>query len=106
MPDWFIPPRSPALPAYIPKIPRKALPAWQELTVALTAESAVVPCTSVVRDWWTSDIQSELDAAAIACNGCTVLDQCGKYADLADIRFHVYGGRNREPQTMKGNEKK
>jgi hypothetical protein len=56
----------------------------------------VIPCTSVARAWWTSEDATDRATAAIACIGCTALDICGRYADLAGITWHVYGGTDRQ----------
>ena len=100
LPKAYVEPRPPRVPDFVPKIPKRALPAWAALTIALTAETAVVPCTSVLRDEWTSDDPRALKRAATACSGCTVIQQCSRYADLAGVRDYVYGGRDRSaPKT-------
>lgn len=52
------------------------------------------PCGVDPEPFVSDDPQIRLEAE-IACRSCPVLDLCAAYADAADERWHVWGGRDR-----------
>lgn len=68
------------------------------LTLTHATAHARVPCTGDERDLWAADHADDRAHAARLCGTCPALAPCARYADLADERWHVWGGVDRQTQ--------
>lgn len=75
------------------RVPKRALPAWDRLTLALLTYAP--PCVTDPDRWWSYD-PDDIEAAAHGCRGCRVLAECAAYADAADEPSGVWAGVNRD----------
>lgn len=80
-------------------LPADALTAFVELLHAqreLADAGRTWPC-QIDPEPFTSDSRDERAEAAEACAGCPLLEPCGRYADAAEERHHVWAGVDRVP---------
>ena len=84
-----------------PHMRASAVPEWLRLVAAVAQAHDDGRRTPCLRDPapYLSDDYRERREAANACVGCSVLDECAAYADVAGERHHVWGGRDRGPRS-------
>lgn len=68
--------------------------------VALAEDGTAVPCVAVP-DLFTSASADDRASATELCGTCPALAACRTYAEAADERHHVWGGRDRWPRSSK-----
>lgn len=79
--------------------PDTRLPALDRLMAeisTLAEQGRLAPCTrATIGHWWVSEVQEQLDAAALACSSCPALAACATYVREHPEPAGVWAGESR-----------